>query len=476
MATLESYLPSTLQPTLTTSSSSSSSSSTQLPAIARRLLGHRRLPLKVKGRVGSVHWAGSSISLQGLPVLRPSQQQQQQQQQEQQLHIKAEEQAPPLQQQKQKQGSIAFTHWDAAVYPKGGPSPTTAAIPHAQNSNVQADGGAVAWKDPGAAFASDMDSSSSSSMIGGRGGPSPQAAGEAGPGRSLGPGFRVEGSRKVFRQLVGSGAGEVVVGDKQQNLQLRRIMMNTSDVRSLLPLPRPLQQQQHRNLQDALDKEDDRRSGAAAGVGSISGSDRNGGQASPASENSSSSSSSSNNRSSGGIIYGTAKSTSTSGSSKQLKMLQGDLSLSSSQRMLRACFYVWVSAMNLVGISSLWATCADVFTPSAGARLFGCISAGATLGQLFGSLVAVTISHAAATAAAAAAAGAGGIGGVDERGEASPVAGLFLASMVMQLLAAWLAPRIRRSAPAESVRGSLAGSSSGDGVSSNRTSSSGKAR
>jgi hypothetical protein len=32
--------------------------------------------------------------------------------------------------------------------------------------------------------------------------------------------------------------------------------------------------------------------------------------------------------------------------------------------------------MNLVGISSLWAKCADAFSPEAGARLFGFISAG----------------------------------------------------------------------------------------------------
>ncbi|WIA43362.1 hypothetical protein OEZ86_009851 [Tetradesmus obliquus] len=60
-------------------------------------------------------------------------------------------------------------------------------------------------------------------------------------------------------------------------------------------------------------------------------------------------------------------------------------------RLLRGAFYVWVNVMNLVCISSLWARCADAFTPEAGARLFGFISAGATLGQLMGSLMAMLV-------------------------------------------------------------------------------------
>lgn len=43
--------------------------------------------------------------------------------------------------------------------------------------------------------------------------------------------------------------------------------------------------------------------------------------------------------------------------------------------------------------------CADAFSPDAGARLFGLISAGATLGQLVGSLLTVAVSRATAHAA-----------------------------------------------------------------------------
>jgi hypothetical protein len=41
----------------------------------------------------------------------------------------------------------------------------------------------------------------------------------------------------------------------------------------------------------------------------------------------------------------------------------GDPALSQPQRLLRGAFYVWVNVMNLVCISSLWARCADAFTP-----------------------------------------------------------------------------------------------------------------
>lgn len=69
-------------------------------------------------------------------------------------------------------------------------------------------------------------------------------------------------------------------------------------------------------------------------------------------------------------------SSSSSSSSRDISSRAGDTVLTGSQRTLRASFYVWVNVMNLVGISSLWARCADVFTPDAGARLFGFISAG----------------------------------------------------------------------------------------------------
>lgn len=59
-----------------------------------------------------------------------------------------------------------------------------------------------------------------------------------------------------------------------------------------------------------------------------------------------------------------------------ISLRDGDLALSKQQRTLRAVFYVFVSVQNLVGVSSLWARCADVFSPDAAARLFGFIAAG----------------------------------------------------------------------------------------------------
>jgi hypothetical protein len=330
------------------------------------------------------------------------------------------------------------------VHPDGAATTGTKAIPHVQEANVGADGG-VAWADPGLKFTSGMDSSSS--MSGQGAGSGTQSGKSAGLGRSLGPGFGAEGREKVFHRQsteLWSAGGELVVGNKQQEGQ-----MLTKQER---------QPRQHRMLQDAYELttsgEISRDAAAAAGTGSSSSSDV-------------SQTSATNSSSGRESIHAGVKD-----DSKKMRMLKGDLSLSSSQRMLRACFYVWVSAMNLVGISSLWATCADVFSPNAAARLFGCISAGATLGQLFGSLVAVGISH----MAAAAAAGGGSKGRSGDREGDAPVLGLLLASVGMQLLAAWLAPRIRRSAPPESARGSMAGSSSCGGLSSARASSSGKAR
>eukprot|EP00798_Chlamydomonas_sp_ICE-L_P016997 gene16997-23273_t len=52
-----------------------------------------------------------------------------------------------------------------------------------------------------------------------------------------------------------------------------------------------------------------------------------------------------------------------------------------------AAFYVWINLQNLVSTAAIWALCADVFSPEAGARSFGLLSAGATLGQLLGSLM-----------------------------------------------------------------------------------------
>ncbi|KAI7736835.1 hypothetical protein M8C21_021519, partial [Ambrosia artemisiifolia] len=51
-------------------------------------------------------------------------------------------------------------------------------------------------------------------------------------------------------------------------------------------------------------------------------------------------------------------------------------------------FYISVALLNLITISSTWARVADVMDNESGSRLFGFIGAGATFGQLFGSLFA----------------------------------------------------------------------------------------
>ncbi|KAJ4844325.1 hypothetical protein Tsubulata_021203 [Turnera subulata] len=51
-------------------------------------------------------------------------------------------------------------------------------------------------------------------------------------------------------------------------------------------------------------------------------------------------------------------------------------------------FYISVALLNLITISSTWARIIDVMDSESGSRLFGFIGAGATLGQLFGSLFA----------------------------------------------------------------------------------------
>eukprot|EP00191_Tetraselmis_sp_GSL018_P007155 CAMPEP_0177603260 /NCGR_PEP_ID=MMETSP0419_2-20121207/15403_1 /TAXON_ID=582737 /ORGANISM="Tetraselmis sp., Strain GSL018" /LENGTH=423 /DNA_ID=CAMNT_0019096991 /DNA_START=306 /DNA_END=1577 /DNA_ORIENTATION=- len=56
--------------------------------------------------------------------------------------------------------------------------------------------------------------------------------------------------------------------------------------------------------------------------------------------------------------------------------------------MTRCAFYIWVTLQNILASSTMWSRIADVFSPDAGARLFGLIGSGATLGQLFGSVCA----------------------------------------------------------------------------------------
>ncbi|KAF3433295.1 hypothetical protein FNV43_RR24397 [Rhamnella rubrinervis] len=55
---------------------------------------------------------------------------------------------------------------------------------------------------------------------------------------------------------------------------------------------------------------------------------------------------------------------------------------------VRIGLFLWVALLNLITISSTWARVLDVMDSESGSRLFGFIGAGATLGQLFGSLFA----------------------------------------------------------------------------------------
>ncbi|KAL6597354.1 hypothetical protein ACP70R_046794 [Stipagrostis hirtigluma subsp. patula] len=58
---------------------------------------------------------------------------------------------------------------------------------------------------------------------------------------------------------------------------------------------------------------------------------------------------------------------------------------------VRTSFFLWVALLNLITISSTWARVIDVMDSESGSRLFGFIGAGATLGQLFGSLFAASM-------------------------------------------------------------------------------------
>ncbi|KAK6131841.1 hypothetical protein DH2020_034415 [Rehmannia glutinosa] len=55
---------------------------------------------------------------------------------------------------------------------------------------------------------------------------------------------------------------------------------------------------------------------------------------------------------------------------------------------VRIAMFLWIALLNLITISSTWARVIDVMDTESGSRLFGFIGAGATLGQLFGSLFA----------------------------------------------------------------------------------------
>nr|CAD1817492.1 unnamed protein product [Ananas comosus var. bracteatus] len=70
--------------------------------------------------------------------------------------------------------------------------------------------------------------------------------------------------------------------------------------------------------------------------------------------------------------------------------LPADEKLNSSKD-VRICLFLWVALLNLVTISSTWARVIDVMDNESGSRLFGFIGAGATLGQLCGSLFAASM-------------------------------------------------------------------------------------
>ncbi|KAJ3680931.1 hypothetical protein LUZ60_015420 [Juncus effusus] len=58
---------------------------------------------------------------------------------------------------------------------------------------------------------------------------------------------------------------------------------------------------------------------------------------------------------------------------------------------VRLALFLWVALLNLVTISSTWARIIDVMDNESGSRLFGFIGAGATFGQLLGSLFAASM-------------------------------------------------------------------------------------
>ncbi|CAN6463256.1 unnamed protein product [Victoria cruziana] len=60
---------------------------------------------------------------------------------------------------------------------------------------------------------------------------------------------------------------------------------------------------------------------------------------------------------------------------------------------VRVGLFLWVALLNLVTISCTWARIIDVMDNESGSRLFGFVGAGATLGQLFGSLFAAAMAQ-----------------------------------------------------------------------------------
>ena len=75
----------------------------------------------------------------------------------------------------------------------------------------------------------------------------------------------------------------------------------------------------------------------------------------------------------------TPKSAAATKSASQTKT--GDPNLTRAQKAVRVAFYLWLSLLNLLATSTLWARAADAFDSNAASRLFGCLGAGATLGE-----------------------------------------------------------------------------------------------
>ncbi|KAG2497492.1 hypothetical protein HYH03_004644 [Edaphochlamys debaryana] len=71
---------------------------------------------------------------------------------------------------------------------------------------------------------------------------------------------------------------------------------------------------------------------------------------------------------------------------------------------VRVCFYVYLSLQSLLSTSTLWAVCADTFTPATSTRVYGLLGAGATLGQLLASAAALGFGTASKATSAAGAA------------------------------------------------------------------------
>ncbi|KAK9817839.1 hypothetical protein WJX72_002918 [[Myrmecia] bisecta] len=71
----------------------------------------------------------------------------------------------------------------------------------------------------------------------------------------------------------------------------------------------------------------------------------------------------------------------------------GDRMLTSAQRAVRVAFFLYMSLLNLIALSTMWARMADVFTSDAATRCYGFLGAGATAGQLAGSVLSAAWTH-----------------------------------------------------------------------------------